>query len=177
LDLKLHDIPNTAAKCMGVLCDHKVDMVTVHTLGGFEMMRCAREEADQKAASLSGRPLIVGVTVLTSHDETMLKNELGISKDLKTQVCDLAVMAHKAGLDGVVSSPQEISFIRGKIPEPFILVTPGVRPKGSDIGDQKRVFTPQQALTAGASYLVIGRPITKAKDPRQAAEAILSFGE
>lgn len=173
VDLKLHDIPNTVSQAMAVLCEHEIDMVTVHAHGGFEMMRKAAETADARAKTGKHRPRIVGVTVLTSHSEEDLKKELGISRTLDEQVIALARLAHKAGLDGVVSSPRETALIRKELPSDFLIITPGVRPENSEKSDQKRVFTPLQAINAGADYMVIGRPITGAPKPRKQTEAIL----
>lgn len=173
LDLKLHDIPNTVSKTMAVLCEHEVDMVTVHTLGGYEMMKKTCEIADARAATGKHRPMILGVTILTSHSEEQIQNELGIQRRLPDQVLALAKLAHKAGLDGIVSSPQETEFLRTHLPADFLMITPGVRPEGADKSDQKRTFTPAQAVQAGASYLVIGRPITGASNPKAAVQQIL----
>ena len=173
LDLKLHDIPNTVSKAAAVIEEHDVEMFNVHTLGGFEMMKATREMVDKRAKNEKDRPLIIGVTILTSHNEADLK-ELGISgRTIKEQVLHLAKLAHKAGLDGVVCSPQEIELLRNELPKNFVIVTPGVRPAGSAKGDQKRVMTPKEALEAGASYIVVGRPITEARKPREEALAIL----
>lgn len=173
VDLKLHDIPNTVSKTMAVLCEHEIDMVTLHAHGGFEMMRKAAQTADERAKTGKHRPKMVGVTVLTSHSEDELKKELGISRTLDEQVIALAQLAQKAGLDGVVSSPHETSMLRKALPPGFLIVTPGVRPENSEKSDQKRVFTPVQAIKAGADYMVIGRPITGAPHPRKQTEAIL----
>lgn len=173
LDLKLHDIPNTVAKTAAVICDHEVDMFNVHTLGGFEMMKLVRETVDKRAQK-DAKPEVIGVTVLTSHTAKNLSEDLGIKRGLEDQVVHLATLAKKAGLDGVVSSPQEITLIRSNLPKDFLIVTPGIRPAGSDKGDQKRTFTPQDALTAGCDYMVIGRPIYAASSPRKAAEEIIA---
>jgi orotidine-5'-phosphate decarboxylase len=172
LDLKLHDIPNTVAKSAAVICEHEVDMFNVHTLGGFEMMKEVRKTVDERAKGKK-KPVVIGVTILTSHTEKNLSEDLGIKRGLNEQVLHLAGLAEKAGLDGVVSSPQEITLIRGKLPKDFLIVTPGIRPAGSDKGDQKRTFTPQDALQAGCDYMVIGRPIYAAAQPRKAAAEIL----
>lgn len=174
LDLKLHDIPNTVSKTMAVLCEHEVDMVTVHTLGGFEMMKKTCEIADARAATGKHRPMILGVTILTSHSEEQIQNELGIQRKLPDQVLALAKLAHRAGLDGIVSSPQETAILRAELPKEFLMVTPGVRPEGAEHSDQKRTFTPAKAIESGASYLVVGRPITSAENPREAAELIVN---
>lgn len=172
LDLKLHDIPNTVSKTARVLAERGVFMFNVHALGGLEMMRQARRAAEESAPK-GKRPLLVAVTILTSHDEKSLAGELGIRPSLKEEVLGLARLARSAGLDGVVCSPQEIELLRKEFGEDFILVTPGVRPVGSASQDQKRILTPREARQKGASYLVIGRPITAEKNPRRAAEQIL----
>lgn len=173
LDLKLHDIPNTVAKTISVVCKYKVDIVNVHAQGGLEMMKKVREAVDQAIPAGKPRPLVIAVTVLTSLTDTILSQELGISRDLEDQVLELAKLVKKAGLDGVVSSPQEITLLRNEFPKNFIIVTPGVRPKGSDQGDQKRVCQPKEAIKAGADYIVVGRPITAAPNPKEAALEIL----
>lgn len=171
LDLKLHDIPNTVAKTAGVICDHEVDMFNVHALGGYDMMKLVRETVDKRAHE--SKPEVIAVTILTSHTPQSLSNDLGVKRGLEDQVIHLAQLAQKAGLDGVVSSPQEIKLIRSNLPKDFRIVTPGIRPAGSDKGDQKRTFTPQDALEAGCDYMVIGRPIYDAPNPRKAAEEIV----
>jgi orotidine-5'-phosphate decarboxylase len=177
VDLKLHDIPNTVARAVAVLCEHEVDMLTVHTLGGTAMMKKAREVVEERIGTGKHRPLVMGVTVLTSHSEQELASELGIAKALPQAVMDLAALAHKSGLDGVISSPQETAGLRAKFGRNFIIVTPGIRPGGTAKADQKRVLTPKQAVEAGADYLVIGRPITAAADPGQVVENILKSTE
>ena len=166
LDLKFHDIPNTVAKAVASAARLDVQLLTVHASGGTAMLRAA-----QKASGQNG-PLVLGVTVLTSMDESDLA-ELGISKSPADQVRHLAELATAAGLHGLVCSPMEIAPLREILPAEIQLVTPGIRPAGTDAGDQKRVLTPSEALAAGASRLVIGRPIYAAENPRAAAEAIL----
>lgn len=161
LDLKFHDIPNTVAKAVTAAAKMGVWMVNVHASGGFEMMskaKLALEQFGDKA------PLLIAVTVLTSMDETELKR-LGVDKSAQEQVIYLAKLAKEAGLDGVVCSAQEAKALKAELGENFKLVTPGIRPEGSDAGDQKRIMTPKQAIDAGSDYLVIGRPITQADDP------------
>ena len=165
LDLKFHDIPNTVAKAVASAAQQDVQMLTVHASGGAAMLRAAQE-----AAGPDG-PLVLGVTVLTSMDEQDL-TELGIQKTPAEQVHHLAKLATAAGLCGLVCSPQEIAPLREVLPAEVQLVTPGIRPAGSASGDQKRVMTPADAITAGADWLVIGRPIYAAGNPREAAEAI-----
>lgn len=174
LDLKLHDIPNTVAGAVSVLCRPSVTMFTVHTLGGMDMMMAARRAVDEACGKkCSAKPAILGVTILTSHSQETLSKELRIEQPLSEQVLHLARMAQKAGLDGVVASPLELTMLRSSLPKEFLLVTPGIRPEGSPAGDQKRALTPQEALEKGANYLVIGRPITASPNPRAAAESIL----
>ncbi|MBU3760177.1 MAG: orotidine-5'-phosphate decarboxylase, partial [Candidatus Omnitrophica bacterium] len=156
VDLKLHDIPNTVSQTMAVLCEHEIDMVTLHAHGGLEMMRKAAQTADGRVKTGKHRPKMVGVTVLTSHSEEELRQELGISRTLNDQVVSLAQLAQKAGLDGVVSSPLETAMLRKALPKDFLIITPGVRPEDSEKSDQKRVFTPLQAVQAGADCMVIG---------------------
>ena len=160
LDLKFHDIPNTVAKACMAAADLGVWMINVHALGGQKMMLAARE-ALEKAAH---RPYLIAVTILTSHSEDDLKT-IGLLGTPEDNVLRLVDSVNQAGLDGVVCSPLEVSKIRDKIPNDFLLVTPGVRPQGASLGDQVRVMTPQDALRSGASYLVIGRPITAADSP------------
>ncbi len=174
LDLKLHDIPNTAAKTAAVICDHDVDMFNVHALGGLAMMREVRKTVDQKTKGKKNKPVVIAVTILTSHSPESLSAELNIFKPLRDQVCHLAGLASQAGLDGVVCSPREAAFLRSKFPKPFCLVTPGIRPEGSDKGDQQRTLTPLEAIQAGVDYMVIGRPITASADPRKTALSILN---
>jgi len=172
LDLKLHDIPNTVSRTLAAVCEHEVDMVNVHTLGGVEMMKLARQALNQHAGNRK-RPHLIGVTILTSHNQATLTNDLGIRRKIKDEVLHLAEKASVAGLDGVVCSPQETPWVRKKCGKDFLIVTPGVRPSGSALGDQKRIETPEKAIRSGADYIVVGRPITQAPSPRQAATAIL----
>lgn len=169
LDLKLHDIPNTVAGALRAITPLAPSIVTVHAAGGQAMMQAARETAEEQAALRNvKRPKIIGVTVLTSLDDKDLAS-VGQAAPASDQVKRLAALAKAAGLDGVVCSPHEIEALRAELGEDFLLVVPGVRPAGSETGDQKRVRTPGDAAKAGADYLVIGRPITAAKDPRDAA--------
>ena len=167
LDLKFHDIPTTVAKACAVAADLGVWMLNVHASGGTEMMSLAREEVEKK----SHHPLLIGVTILTSMNQQALK-ELGIQCSVEEQVMRLAQLASDAGLDGVVCSAHEVKILRDNLGEEFKLVTPGIRPGGSNKDDQKRVMTPGQAINAGSDYLVIGRPITQAADPAQALKDI-----
>ena len=170
LDLKLHDIPNTVSGAVNSATAMSVDMLTLHTLGGFEMM-----EAAQKTVWNQGfeKPIILGVTILTSLDEAFLKDVLGIEKSLNDEVLDLASIAKSAGLGGVVASAEEVSSIKSLCGKDFTVVTPGIRPRGTEAGDQKRFTTPFEAITNGSDYLVVGRPIIKAEDMHSAIENII----
>lgn len=168
LDLKFHDIPNTVAKAVVAAAKMGVWMVNVHASGGPEMMVKAKEALlpfGEKA------PLLIAVTVLTSMDADEL-SRLGVTKSPQEQVLYLATLAKQSGLDGVVCSAQEASSLKDKFGKNFKLITPGIRPQGSEIGDQKRIMTPKLALENGSDYLVIGRPITQAEDPVAALAAI-----
>jgi orotidine-5'-phosphate decarboxylase len=174
LDLKFHDIPNTVAKAIRATAGINTFMMTVHTVGGRDMLRAAMD-ASMEVADLTGseRPLIVGVTVLTSMDQDDL-SIVGIRDKLTDQVLRLADLAQSSGLDGVVCSPYEIQMIKKHCGSEFKLVVPGIRPVGSASGDQKRIMTPKQAVENGADYLVIGRPIAEAASPSGAAAEILT---
>ena len=173
LDLKFHDIPNTVAKAVASATRLDVQMLTIHTSGGAEMMRAAEESAQQTARQ-SGRnaPLVLGVTVLTSSDAGTLA-EIGCETNVARQVERLAGLAVKAGLRGLVCSPLEIAALRQILPANVQLVTPGIRTGAEKADDQKRTLSPREALDAGANWLVIGRPIYAAENPRAAAEKIL----
>lgn len=169
LDLKFHDIPNTVAKAITAACDLRVDYLTIHTQGGVEMMKAAVSAAENAAH----RPKILGVTLLTSIDQSMLNNELAVPLDANKYVEHLAKMAALAKIDGIVCSAADLENVRPTLPENFEVVTPGIRPAGADVNDQKRVATPAWAIKNGATLLVIGRPITAAENPEKAAENIL----
>jgi orotidine-5'-phosphate decarboxylase len=172
LDLKFHDIPNTVAGAVGAAARLGVWMVNVHASGGVEMMRAAREAADEEAAKvLQSPPLVIAVTVLTSIGETALP-DIGVAENLGNHVVRLASLAQAAALDGVVASPREIALIRAQCGERFTVVTPGIRGLADLKGDQTRTESAHAALEAGASFIVVGRPIIAAPDPRAAAEAI-----
>ena len=172
LDLKFHDIPNTVYAASKVAAKLGVFMFNVHASGGIDMMRKAVEGAEEESEKLGvSRPNILGVTVLTSMDAEALK-KTGIDKFPEEQVLNLARLAKEAGLDGVVASPEEIVSIRKNIGKDFLIVTPGVRPEGSEALDQKRTAVPKEAFERGADYIVIGRPITKAKDPVKVIQSI-----
>lgn len=167
LDLKFHDIPNTVAQACKAAADLGVWMVNVHASGGLRMMQAAREAVDSSAAP----PKLIAVTVLTSMNGDDLR-AIGLDIDPAVQVERLARLAQTAGMDGVVCSAQEAPLLRAALGLHFMLVTPGIRPAGSDIGDQSRILTPSRAIDAGADYLVIGRPITQAYDPVEALHRI-----
>jgi orotidine-5'-phosphate decarboxylase len=173
LDLKYHDIPNTVAKASAEAVKLGVSMFNVHALGGLAMMKAAVGAASE-AADKQGipRPIMLAVTILTSMDGKMLQRELKISRSLTREVIHLAKLAQRAGMSGVVASPQEIKMLRRGIRGPFVVLTPGVRPAWAGKDDQKRVLTPGEAVAAGADYLVVGRPVLKAAN-RSAAVAML----
>ena len=160
LDLKFHDIPVTVARACRTAAASGVWMMNVHTLGGVRMLQAAREALE----SLAHRPLLIGVTVLTSHSEEEVR-ALGLGNSAEEAVSRLAGMALESGLDGVVCSALETEGLRQQCGADFKLVTPGIRPAGEAVSDQRRVATPEQAIQLGSNYLVIGRPITAAADP------------
>jgi orotidine-5'-phosphate decarboxylase len=169
LDLKFHDIPNTVAGAIRAVQGLNPFMMTVHAAGGKAMMQAAIEAAKEIA---NPPPKIVGVTVLTSLDQNDVVS-MGVKDSVADQVKRLAALAQESGLDGVVCSPHEIAVLRRQCGNDFTLVVPGIRPEGSAAADQKRTTTPKEAIDAGATYLVIGRPITGASDPKKEAQAIL----
>ncbi len=168
LDLKFHDIPNTVAAAVRSAAALNVAMLTIHASGGAKMLKAAADAA----SSAKNPPLVLAVTVLTSLGDQDLQ-AIGISGGAANQVLRLAELARNNGCLGVVASPQEVKQLRAMLGTGFAIVTPGVRPAGSDAGDQTRIATPAEAIRNGASHLVVGRPITEAKDPAQAAEGIL----
>lgn len=173
LDLKFHDIPNTVAKAVASATRLDVQMLTIHAGGGSEMMRAAEKSAQETAKSLNQKPLLVlGVTVLTSMDSNAL-SEIVCESNVAHQVERLALLAVNAGLGGLVCSPLEIAALRKILPAHVQLVIPGIRTGGEAADDQKRVLTPKEAIAAGANWLVVGRPIYAAENPRLAAERIL----
>lgn len=171
LDLKFHDIPNTVAGAARAALSTGAFMFNVHASGGREMMRKVREMID--SAELPEKPIVIAVTVLTSLDESDL-NDINISKSPLEQVKTLALLTKESGLDGVVASPREITAIREVAGQDFVIVTPGVRPAWAQAGDQKRIMTPAEALDAGASYIVVGRPVTAAPNPVEAIDKLFS---
>lgn len=174
LDLKLHDIPTTVAKASAVITSYGVDIFNVHASGGYDMMARTVEAVKAEAAKRNmDVPTMLAVTVLTSLNDEVLKDELKWVNNAKDQVVNLAALTKKAGMDGVVCSPKEIEIIKEKVGADFEVLTPGIRPAWSQTNDQKRIMTPKDALEAGADYLVIGRPITQAADPVEAAKKIL----
>jgi orotidine-5'-phosphate decarboxylase len=169
LDLKLHDIPNTVSAAVAEACNLRVSMLTVHASGGSKMLRAAVEAARLTSPS----PLILAVTVLTSLDQRDLEHA-GVRGTVVDQVSRLAALAIANGCHGVVASAQEAATLRAELGHDFLIVTPGVRPAGRDHGDQARVVTPAEAIAAGASHIVVGRPITEALDPAAEAREILA---
>jgi orotidine-5'-phosphate decarboxylase len=174
LDLKLHDIPNTVGEAARIGVRHGARMMTIHTSGGGEMMaRAAATTAEEAAKSGSIPPLLLGVTILTS-----LKNDdlaaIGMTPDTAGQVLRLAALAQASGMSGVVCSAQEIEIVRKEVGPDFLIVTPGIRPAGAAVQDQKRVMTPALAVAKGSDYLVIGRPITQAASPSEAFAGIVA---
>lgn len=166
LDLKYHDIPNTVSGAVAAVAPLPVSYLNVHAIGGSEMMRAGK-------AACAHNTKLLAVTVLTSSSDSTLE-ETGQARPADDQVLRLARLTNTAGLDGVVCSALEIKTLRNAMGHNFILMVPGIRPAGSDAGDQKRIMTPREAVEAGATHLVIGRPITQAKNPQEAARAILA---
>lgn len=172
LDLKLHDIPTTVERAIRGFVQCGVDMINVHCSGGYDMMTRAAHAVQEEGSKLKNLPKVIGVTVLTSMSETQFRQEMGVQRDLGEHVVKLAILAEKAGLDGVVASAKEAKDIRKNTKTDFLIVTPGIRPAWSEAQDQARVLTPLEALQAGSSYLVVGRPITRSEDPRLALERL-----
>ncbi len=167
IDLKFHDIPNTVAKAIKTVSETlKPTYLNIHAAGGFEMMRAAKE-------ACAPHSKLLAVTILTSMNEDEMRN-VGYQTNIQAQVHKMAFLAKEAGCDGVVCSAHEIEIIRKACGRDFILMVPGIRPAGADQGDQERIMTPRQALSKGATHLVIGRPITQADNPAQAAAAIIT---
>ena len=173
LDLKLHDIPNTVARSVKALCQFSPAMTTLHAAGGPAMLKAAVEAADEWSSQANRpRPKLVAITVLTSLGEQDWAS-MGHQKNIRESVLRLSMMCREAGIDGVVASPQEAASIRALCGSDFLIVTPGIRPLNQEHGDQTRTATPAEALKAGSDYLVVGRPILAAADPKSAAQAIL----
>ena len=174
VDLKFHDIPNTVARDVGMMTKHGAHMINMHAAGGFEMMQAAKHSANDAAYDAGiPNPILLGVTILTSIDETGFQQNFGSERGLTKQVVYLAQLAQEAGLSGVVASPLEIEPIRKACGDNFVIVTPGIRPTWAESGDQRRITTPAEAIQRGADYIVVGRPIIEADDPLEAAEMIL----
>ena len=175
LDVKYHDIPNTVSGAARAAARLGVWMFNVHAAGGSAMLHAAKKAADAGAQSIGATPpLLIAVTVLSSVDESVLHGEIGVSRAIDEQVLAMARLAQDNGLDGVVASAPEVARIREACGPSFVIMTPGIRPSGAPLGDQKRVMTPAQAIRAGSTYLGIGRPVTASEDPESAAEAIIA---
>jgi orotidine-5'-phosphate decarboxylase len=174
LDLKLHDIPNTVGEAARIGVRHGARMMTIHTSGGGEMMaRAAATAAEEAAKRGTAKPYLLGVTILTSLKSEDLRS-IGMEPDTSAQVLRLAALAKASGMDGVVCSAQEIEIVRREVGPDFLIVTPGIRPAGAAVQDQKRVMTPALAVEKGSDYLVVGRPITQSASPREAFEKIVA---
>ncbi|GIQ64170.1 orotidine 5'-phosphate decarboxylase [Paenibacillus cisolokensis] len=173
LDVKMHDIPNTVRGGANSVTKLGVDMFNVHAAGGVRMMEAALEGADAALAGGAKRPTVIAVTQLTSTSREVLNEEIGIAGSTEEAVIRYAQLAKRAGLAGVVASPLEVRTVKAACGPAFQTVTPGIRPSGTDPGDQSRIMTPREALAQGADYMVIGRPITAAADPRAAIESIM----
>ena len=174
VDLKFHDIPNTVARDVGMMTKHGANMINMHASGELIMMKTARARADEVAAERNiPPPILLGVTILTSIEETNFRLSFASARTLSEQVVYLAQLAQEAGLDGVVASSLEIEPIRKACGKDFVIVTPGIRPKWAETGDQRRITTPAEAIRRGADYIVVGRPIIEAEDPLEATEMIL----
>jgi orotidine-5'-phosphate decarboxylase len=173
-DGKFLDIPNTVAKATEAVARAGVDMFTVHASGGRKMLEaCVLACRNASTAAGMKQPIVLGVTVLTSMDQTALNTDLRVPGTVSEQVVSLAGLCAASGVTGIVAAPEEVPQIRAVVGSKLVLVTPGVRPKWADNNDQSRVMTPAEAITAGADYLVIGRPITAAKDRKDAAKRIV----
>lgn len=177
LDLKLHDIPNTVYRAMKVLAELDIDMVNVHAAGGSKMMEAALRGLEDGSGTGRSRPAIIAVTQLTSTSEEQMKTEQLIDRPLQKSVLHYALLAKRAGLDGVVCSAHEAGLIADETGSSFLRVTPGIRPEGHATDDQKRVVTPREARKIGASLIVVGRPITRADQPRSAYQKVLKEWE
>lgn len=172
LDLKMHDIPNTVKGGAASITSLGVDMFNVHAAGGRAMMEAAMEGVAQASSSIT-RPTVIAVTQLTSTSQDVMNNEIGIAGTVEDAVIRYAQLTKAAGLDGVVASPSEVIAIKEACGAAFQTITPGIRPKGAAVNDQSRIMTPSEALKQGTDYIVIGRPITTAADPRAAIDSII----
>jgi len=168
LDLKLHDIPNTVAKAIDSLSEVSIDLLTIHAIGGPEMCQFATRARDESNPSLK----LLAVTVLTSMNQAQLE-QLNIRTSIESQVQTLAKLSTQSGIDGIVASPLELPVLRSALDPAALIVTPGIRPKGSDLNEQKRVMTPEEASKLGANYIVVGRPILKSPNPNSAVQSII----
>ncbi|MFE5319835.1 orotidine-5'-phosphate decarboxylase [Paenibacillus sp. NPDC056579] len=181
LDVKMHDIPNTVKGGSESVTRLGVDMFNVHAAGGKQMMEAALEGVDKAlaggGAAEASRPIVIAVTQLTSTSQAVMNEEIGLPGTVEDAVQRYAQLAQSAGLQGVVASPLEVTRIKSVCGSGFVTVTPGIRPAGAAIGDQSRVMTPAEAFAQGTDYVVIGRPITAAEDPRGALEAIIQSVE
>ncbi len=167
LDLKVHDIPNTVRSAAKNAAEKEVFMMNFHCMGGYDMLKAAREGADSAKTSSGRKPILLGVTVLTSMDEASFR-KIGFTGDVEEKVLEFAELAKEAGLDGVVSSAREVKKIKEVFGKEFLTVTPGIRPGGVSRGDQKRTMTPREAFDSGSDYIVVGRPVIEAADPVRA---------
>ena len=174
VDLKFHDIPNTVAQTTRIITQRQAFMFSLHASGGFNMMQVCAQAAKEAATEYQlPKPMALAVTVLTSMSQKVFEEEMGIQKPIVEQVVYWAKLAQKAGIDGVVASPQEITAIREAVGDNFAIVTPGVRPLWAANNDQERIMTPKEAMEHGATYLVVGRPITMHRNPKEAAKMIV----
>jgi len=172
LDLKMHDIPNTVKGGAASITALGVDMFNVHAAGGQAMMEAAMEGVSQHASS-EHRPTVIAVTQLTSTSQAVMNEQIGIAGTVEDAVIHYAKLTKQAGLDGVVAAPSEVKSIKGACGASFQTITPGIRPQGAAVNDQTRIMTPSEALRQGTDYMVIGRPITAAADPRAAIQSII----
>lgn len=174
VDLKFHDIPNTVAQTTKIITQRQAYMFSLHASGGFNMMQVCAQAAQEAAIEYHvPKPMALAVTVLTSMSQKVFEEEMGIQKPIVEQVVYWAQLAQKAGVDGVVASPQEITAIRQAVGDDFAIVTPGVRPLWAASNDQERIMTPKEAIEKGATHLVVGRPITTHRNPKEAARMIV----
>lgn len=174
LDGKFLDIPNTVSKAVANVVRYKIDMLNVHLTGGIHMLQLAKEALVKTAKEINiSPPKLLGVTVLTSIDENILQSDLRTQTELEEYVLHRAKVAKEANLDGIICSAHEVKKVRSEIKNNFLIVTPAIRPSWAESNDQKRVLTPYEAIKNGADYIVVGRPITHAKDPKEATRRIL----